>query len=43
VPHLLSGRLTLDETIAVGFDLIADAFVSMLRGGNTGKMLVKRL
>jgi NADPH-dependent curcumin reductase CurA len=42
VPHLLSGRLALDETIVVGFDRIVDAFVSMLRGGNTGKMIVKR-
>ncbi|WP_433892066.1 NADP-dependent oxidoreductase [Streptomyces sp. CA-111067] len=42
VPHLLSGRLALDETVVVGFDRIVDAFVSMLRGGNTGKMIVKR-
>jgi len=41
VPHLLSGRLPLDETVVEGFDRIVDAFLSMLRGGNTGKMLVK--
>lgn len=41
VPHLLSGRLALDETIVEGFDRIVEAFVSMLRGGNTGKMIVK--
>ncbi|WP_035797458.1 NADP-dependent oxidoreductase [Kitasatospora mediocidica] len=42
VPHLLGGRLALDETVVEGFDRIVDAFLSMLRGGNTGKMLVKR-
>ena len=41
VPHLLSGRLALDETIVDGFDRIVDAFLSMLRGGNTGKMIVR--
>ena len=41
VPHLLSGRLALDETIVEGFDRIVEAFVSMLRGGNIGKMIVK--
>ncbi|WP_231608066.1 NADP-dependent oxidoreductase [Streptacidiphilus albus] len=42
VPHLLSGRLPLDETLVTGFDRIVDAFLSMLRGGNTGKMIVQR-
>ena len=42
VPHLVSGRLALDETIVQDFDRIVDAFLSMLRGGNTGKMIVKR-
>jgi NADPH-dependent curcumin reductase CurA len=41
VPHLLSGRLSLDETVVDGFERIVDAFVSMLRGGNTGKMIVR--
>jgi NADPH-dependent curcumin reductase CurA len=41
VPHLLSGRLALDETVVDGFERIVDAFLSMLRGGNTGKMLVR--
>ena len=40
VPHLLSGRLALDETVVDGFERIVDAFLSMLRGGNTGKMIV---
>lgn len=42
VPHLLGGRLALDETVVVGFERIVDAFLSMLRGGNTGKMIVKQ-
>jgi NADPH-dependent curcumin reductase CurA len=41
VPHLLDGRLTLDETIVEGFEQIVEALLSMLRGGNTGKMIVK--
>lgn len=41
VPHLLSGRLALDETIVDGFDRIVDAFLLMLRGGNTGKTIVR--
>lgn len=41
VPHLLSGRLALDETVVEGFGRIVEAFLSMLRGGNTGKMIVK--
>ena len=41
VPHLRSGRLAPDETIVDGFDRIVDAFLSMLRGGNTGKMIVR--
>ena len=41
VPHLHSGRLALDETVVDGFERIVDAFLSMLRGGNTGKMIVR--
>ncbi|WP_369233079.1 NADP-dependent oxidoreductase [Streptomyces sp. R21] len=41
VPHLQSGRLALDETIVEGFDRIVDAFLLMLRGGNTGKIIVR--
>ncbi|MET9374239.1 NADP-dependent oxidoreductase [Streptomyces sp. NPDC002992] len=42
VPHLRSGRLPLDVTVADGFEHIVDAFLGMLRGENTGKMLVAR-
>lgn len=41
VPHLLSGALALDETVVDGFERIVDAFLLMLRGGNTGKILVR--
>ncbi|MEV8343199.1 NADP-dependent oxidoreductase [Streptomyces niveus] len=41
VPRLVSGQLALDETVVRGFDRIVDAFLSMLRGGNTGKMIVR--
>ncbi|MFC8830510.1 NADP-dependent oxidoreductase [Streptomyces sp. NPDC057137] len=42
VPRLVGGQLALDETVVAGFDRIVDAFLSMLRGGNTGKMIVSR-
>ncbi|WP_328826201.1 NADP-dependent oxidoreductase [Streptomyces sp. NBC_00252] len=41
VPHLQSGRLALDETVVDGFEHIVDAFLLMLRGGNTGKIIVR--
>ncbi|MFJ8085997.1 NADP-dependent oxidoreductase [Streptomyces sp. NPDC096205] len=41
VPHLRSGALALDETVVDGFERIVEAFLLMLRGGNTGKMLVR--
>ncbi|MFJ2827205.1 NADP-dependent oxidoreductase [Streptomyces sp. NPDC087263] len=41
VPHLLSGRLALDETVIDGFERIVEAFLLMLRGGNTGKTIVR--
>ncbi|CAG7645281.1 hypothetical protein SBRY_40119 [Actinacidiphila bryophytorum] len=41
VPHLQSGRLALDETVVDGFEHIVDAFLGMLHGGNTGKMIVR--
>jgi NADPH-dependent curcumin reductase CurA len=40
VPHLRSGALESDETVIVGFERIVEAFLLMLRGGNTGKILV---
>ncbi|GHB32315.1 NADP-dependent oxidoreductase [Streptomyces xanthochromogenes] len=41
VPHLQSGRLALDETVIDGFEHIVDAFLGMLRGENTGKIIVR--
>ncbi|MFF9155260.1 NADP-dependent oxidoreductase [Streptomyces sp. NPDC014846] len=41
VPHLRSGRLALDETVVDGFERIVDAFLGMLRGDNTGKIIVR--
>ncbi|MFJ3422401.1 NADP-dependent oxidoreductase [Streptomyces sp. NPDC086082] len=41
VPHLQSGRLALDETVVDGFEHIVDAFLMMLRGANTGKIIVR--
>ncbi|MFF3890029.1 NADP-dependent oxidoreductase [Streptomyces sp. NPDC001914] len=41
VPHLQSGRLALDETVVDGFEHIVDAFLGMLRGENTGKIIVR--
>ena len=41
VPHLLSGALAPDETVVDGFERIVEAFLLMLRGGNTGKILVR--
>ncbi len=40
VPHLRSGALVADETVVEGFERIVEAFLLMLRGGNTGKILV---
>ncbi|MCC3777950.1 NADP-dependent oxidoreductase [Streptomyces sp. UNOB3_S3] len=41
IPHIRSGRLVPDETVADGFDRVVDAFLGMLRGENTGKMIVR--
>jgi NADPH-dependent curcumin reductase CurA len=41
VPHLQSGRLALDETVVDGFERIVDAFLGMLCGQNTGKIIVR--
>ncbi|MFF9866900.1 NADP-dependent oxidoreductase [Streptomyces sp. NPDC013953] len=40
VPHLRAGRVAPDQTVVVGFERIVEAFLGMLRGENTGKMLV---
>ncbi|MGW2558138.1 NADP-dependent oxidoreductase [Streptomyces sp. NPDC001514] len=42
VPHLQSGRTGQDVTVVEGFERIVEAFLGMLRGENTGKMLVAR-
>ncbi|MEV3858326.1 NADP-dependent oxidoreductase [Streptomyces sp. NPDC050095] len=41
VPHLQSGRIGLDETVVDGFGNIVTAFLGMLRGENTGKIVVR--
>ncbi|MEU6090302.1 NADP-dependent oxidoreductase [Streptomyces sp. NPDC047085] len=42
VPHLRSGALAPDETVVDGFERIVEAFLLMLRGGNTGKIVVRK-
>ncbi|MFD2119933.1 hypothetical protein ACFSNO_10460 [Streptomyces cirratus] len=37
---LRSGELRYDETVVEGVENAADAFLGMLRGENTGKMIV---
>ncbi|THV28512.1 NADP-dependent oxidoreductase [Glycomyces paridis] len=41
VPRLQRGEIVSDETIADGFEHTVSAFLGMLRGENTGKMLVR--
>jgi hypothetical protein len=41
VPHIQSGRVVSDETVVDGFERTVEAFLGMLRGENTGKMLVR--
>ena len=38
---LAEGRLVVGETVVDGFDHAVDAFLGLLRGANTGKMLVR--
>ncbi len=40
-PMLADGRLTAQETVVDGVDHMADAFLGLLTGGNTGKMVVR--
>jgi NADPH-dependent curcumin reductase CurA len=35
------GKIVYDETIIDGIENTADAFIQMMRGANTGKMLVR--
>ena len=41
VPALDDGSLVMDETVVDGISHAGEAFVSMLRGANTGKMVVR--
>ena len=41
LPMVRSGQVRWQETVAEGLEAAPDAFVSMLRGGNTGKQLVR--
>lgn len=41
VPHLQSGLITPDVTVVDGFERTVDGFLGMLRGENTGKMLIR--
>jgi NADPH-dependent curcumin reductase CurA len=38
---LRDGRLTHAETVVDGLDHAPDAFIDLLRGANTGKMIVR--
>jgi NADPH-dependent curcumin reductase CurA len=40
-PLVTSGELVVRETVREGLDDAASAFIDLLRGGNTGKMIVK--
>jgi len=41
VPHLREGRLVPDDTVTEGIGSVVDAFLGVLRGANTGKMIVR--
>jgi NADPH-dependent curcumin reductase CurA len=41
VPHIRSGQVVADETVVSGLHSMVDAFLAMLRGGNTGKMIIR--
>ena len=41
VPALEDGSLVMDETVVDGISHAGEAFVTMMRGGNTGKMVVR--
>jgi NADPH-dependent curcumin reductase CurA len=40
-PLVASGQIKYEETVKVGIESAADAFLGLFSGGNTGKMLVK--
>ncbi|MEU4231013.1 zinc-binding dehydrogenase [Nonomuraea sp. NPDC026600] len=41
VPHIQSGHLVADQMVVTGFDQVVEAFLGLLHGRNTGKMLVQ--
>ncbi|KOG61466.1 NADP-dependent oxidoreductase [Streptomyces griseoflavus] len=41
VPHLQAGRVVDAQTVVRGFDNVVDAFLGMLGGANSGKMIVE--
>lgn len=41
VPHLQSGLITPDVTVVDGIERTVDGFLGMLRGENTGKLLIR--
>ena len=41
VPHVQNGSVIVDETVVDGFGNVVEAFLGVLRGDNTGKMLVR--
>lgn len=41
VPHLRSGRVVPDDTVVEGIGNVVGAFIGVLRGANTGKMIVQ--
>jgi hypothetical protein len=41
VGYLRAGKVTNKETVVLGIEKAADAFIGLFHGGNTGKMIVK--
>ena len=39
-PLVATGQIKTRETVVTGIDHAVDAFLALLRGGNTGKMVV---
>lgn len=41
VPHIQSGRISLEQTVTLGLDRMVEGFIGMLRGANIGKSIVQ--
>lgn len=41
VPHIRSGRVLAEQTVVQGFDRVVEAFLGVLDGATTGKMIVQ--